>query len=333
MQFWCSLEPYIERGESAVVTLVARSTRHSPGTVGARMFVTSGGVQHGTIGGGAMEAEVKRRSSRMLLGAEEPSVRAETLVHRATGKGTRSGLICAGEQTNVTWLVTPEVVGDVSTLADFEREGRPALFELGPSGHQVGDGRVDVRTGPVVFEQSGEDWFFRETVFPWRRATIMGGGHCGLALSRTLNQLGYHVTLFDVREDCPTVEENLWAHEIRIVGDYADAAVQLSYRALQHVVVMTADFPSDTRALLGLSRVAGVPFVGLMGSPAKLHKIRATLREEGVSEEFLDSLRAPVGLRIKSNTPEEIAISVAAEILSVRDALFPYSKWPEVEDA
>jgi xanthine dehydrogenase accessory factor len=148
-----------------------------------------------------------------------------------------------------------------------------------------------------------------------------------LALSRVLSQLGYHTTLIDTRADCPTIVENLYADEIRIIDDFSDAANAITQHKLQHVVVMTADGQSDLKALLGISKVGHMPFVGVMGSPAKIRKIFKSLKDEGVSDDFVNSIRAPVGLRIKSNKPEEIAISVAAEFLQLREELFPYNKW------
>lgn len=328
MQFWSALEPYIERGESAVVYLVAHSTRHSPGTPGARMFVTASGASHGTVGGGGMEAELKRDAQRALATRTSLPPSAEKLVHRKNGRGQPSGLICAGEQVNVRWMIDPSMACDIATLADHERDGTPARLVINAVGHTIERAAVDARKPPISFVE-GEHWRYEETVFEWRRATIIGGGHCGLALSRTLSQLGYHTTVVDVRPDCPTLSANHFANEIRIVDDYRMAANTVTYRSFQHVIVMTADFPSDVRALLGVADVGGFPYVGLMGSPAKIHRIFEALREEGVSEDVLAQWHAPIGLRIKSNKPEEIAISIAAQMLALRDSLFTFTDWSE----
>ena len=328
MQFWSALEPYIERGESAVVYLVAHSTRHSPGTPGARMFVTASGASYGTIGGGGMEAELKHDARRALATRTALPPSAEKLVHRKGGRGQPSGLICAGEQINVRWMIDPSMVSEIATLADHERDGTPARLVIEASGHTIERGVADVRRPPISFVD-GDEWRYEETIFEWRRATIIGGGHCGLALTRTLAQLGYHTTVVDVRPDCPTLTANHFANEIRVVDDYRSAARTVTHRAFHHVIVMTADFPSDIRALLGVADVGGFPYVGLMGSPAKIHKIFGALRVEGVSEDVLSSWHAPIGLRIKSNKPEEIAISIAAQILALRDTLFTFTDWPE----
>jgi xanthine dehydrogenase accessory factor len=85
---------------------------------------------------------------------------------------------------------------------------------------------------------------------------------------------------------------------------------------------MTTDSPSDIRALQGALR-RGFPFLGLMGSPAKIKLIRDALLQHGFSHQEIDKITAPVGLPIDSHTPAEIAISVTAQILQLRPTLFP----------
>jgi xanthine dehydrogenase accessory factor len=81
---------------------------------------------------------------------------------------------------------------------------------------------------------------------------------------------------------------------------------------------MTTDFASDIRALLGIVFLP-FPFISVMGSRAKIATIFGQLQQAGVSESLLSCLYAPVGLPIGSHTPEEIAISIAAQILQERD--------------
>ncbi len=328
MQFWSNLEAQLEQGAPIVLVLVADNTRHSPGTRGARMFVTRQGLQEGTIGGGIMELEVLKQVPRMLA---EGTWKIETLHHRKSGEGAKSGMICAGQQTNITLVLDEQHLGAVSDLAHLELEDKPGELVIDSSGgFEV---RQGMGKGPMAsLTQNGDAWTYRETIFLWKRAAIMGAGHCGLALSEVLARLGYVVTVFDTREDLQTLNDNLFARYIRVVDDYADAAPQLTYDAYTHVVVMTADFPGDTRALEGvwLSGKA-FPYVGLMGSPAKIRAIFSELKNRGVSDAFLQSLHAPVGLPMKSNRPEEIAISVAAEILQLRDTIFAENRWRDAD--
>jgi xanthine dehydrogenase accessory factor len=94
-------------------------------------------------------------------------------------------------------------------------------------------------------------------------------------------------------------------------------------------VVMTANIDADIRALSGLAE-GPYPYLGVMGAPAKLNRIRAELTKMGITEDRIDRFYAPVGLDMTSNTPEEIAVSIAAEILRLRKVLFPFTDSPAI---
>ena len=316
MSFWHELTKHLQTGEPAFVGIVADHTRHSPGTRGAKMFVRPDGTQFGTIGGGAMEAQLLARADSWS-GAQ-----TQVLQHRADApEDERSGLICAGKQTMLYFRAEPKharVYKDFadSTLADTEMEliieaGRPRIEPCA-----VGDNPpVELRVGEVYAEHAINHY----------RAAIIGGGHCGLALSRVLAGLGYHVTIFDERADVFTFSENEAAHVRRHVPSYTEAAPQLRFPELTHVIVMTSDLHGDVRGLRGCRGIR-FPYIGVMGSAAKIDKIKRTLLDDGASRDFVDRLYAPIGLAMTSNTPDEIAISVAAQLLRERETLFAWSR-------
>ena len=98
--FWNSLSAVLAEGHSVFLVLVGDSTPGSPGSVGARMFVTDAGDQTGTIGGGVMEHRLTARA-REELAHGETLPRTQTLWHRREAPGEASGMICSGSQTNV----------------------------------------------------------------------------------------------------------------------------------------------------------------------------------------------------------------------------------------
>lgn len=311
--FWSTIEVALESGEHAFVALVVANSAHSPGTRGARLFETSSGLQGGTVGGGAMELGILDGGRDLLRRREAKAPWYETMVHRRSpSQGKPSGMICAGQQVNVHAVLGAEDLGVVSDVAAARAEDKPGILSLSSKGAEFEPTSRDADEF-----RAGDDWRAEIQVLNKRRAAIMGGGHCGLALSETLARLGYVVTVFDTRKDLRTLDENTFARYVEVVEDYAAAAVRISYPELTEVAVMTADYPSDVRSLIGLGKAGPTfPYVGVMGAPAKLRAIVMDLREAGVDEQFIDSLVAPIGLEMKSDTPEEIAISVAAQLLA-----------------
>lgn len=324
--FWGALADHLSDDQMAFVAVVADHTRHSPGSRGAKMFVRPDGSQFGTIGGGAMEASIIERAASALSSTEQ-LYDLQVLEHRRdTGPDSDpSGLICAGKQTMAYWVAVPdqsELYGRFAAAIDADDECELQVKNGAP---RLVDRAIDPQRGPITLASKTREFVYSEHAVNHKRVAIVGGGHCGLALSRTMKQLGYRVTLFEVRPDIFTFVENRWADEKQIIDDYADAAALVSYPQLTHFVVMTADYPSDVRALLG-GLDGTFPFVGAMGSEAKLTAIRRELLASGLAQERIDELYAPIGLQMTSNTPEEIAISIAAQVLREREKLFPWSQ-------
>lgn len=316
--FWRELAAALGDGHAVFLALVASATEHSPGTAGARLFLAADGRRRGTIGGGVMELRVVERA-RALLRRPAALVERVELVHRRDLAGEDgaepSGMICAGRQTNLYLVLLPATdLATVTTLLAHVAEDRPALLVV-DSRHGLGVA-PGADAAPGLRETADGGWRYVETTSAHRRLAICGGGHCGAALARLMAGLGWHVTVFETRPEVAAT--GLDDVTVRIVTDFRDAAAALPHPEVTPLVVMTTDVPNDVRALEGALGHGGLPFVGLMGAPAKLEEIRHRLRRRGLGDAALATLTAPVGLPIGSRTPGEIAVSVAAQLLAER---------------
>lgn len=327
-EFWRQALERLTRRERVFLALVADHTKHSPGKRGAKLLLGEDGQQVGTIGGGVMEQRVLEVGQQLLTGRERDSPSrpvAQTLYHRRQAPGAASGLICAGQQTNVYGLLEPTrhllALTLIMTRLDADEAGVLVWTHDGELELEHGLPRPEQAPVRVVGELEGQ-WRYEEQLLNLNRAVIFGAGHCGLALSQQLSLLGFTVTIVDEREQLPTLDQNVWANE-RLVGDAFSALVKrVRHAELAWAIIMTADFPSDTRALVEALTLPFI-FVGVMGAPAKLRAIREALAERGVSEEAMSRIVSPVGLSISSATPAEIAVSVAAQLLALRPERFP----------
>lgn len=332
LDLWRFVKDRLHAGDAVFLAHVAHNTRHSPGTTGAQLAVCADGATFGTIGGGVMEAEVLETAEEALAAGDfEP--RYERLYHRRKApddeKSRRSGLICAGNQTNVYHLVTPDADrATVDEIVDRLEDDRAGLVHISAAGLELQD-YTPKQIEPPHRLNTGDSWRFSTQLLNWKRIAIIGGGHCGLALSRVMSQLGYTVTVFENRPDVFTFTDNNFATHRIAVDDYAEAGDQIEYPAWTHVIVMTANQPDDVRGLLGVAE-GPYPYIGVMGAPAKLAQIRSDLTELGIADRAIDRFYAPIGLDMTSNTPEEIAISIAAEILRERKSLFPFTRPPDI---
>ena len=149
-----------------------------------------------------------------------------------------------------------------------------------------------------------------------QRAVLFGAGHCSLALCPLLTTVGFRVTVVDDRPELVTKERFPTADAV-ICCDLDRVTETVPIGEEDYVVVMTNghshDFAVQEQVLRG--RYA---YIGVIGSRAKTASVNARLREAGISETAIASVHTPIGTAIKAVTPEEIAVSIAGEMICVR---------------
>ncbi len=277
-------------GRQAVACLVINARGSTPQTAGALMLVDDAMGAFGTIGGGCVEAEVRRRAFELLSRRGSAILRFK-LDH---DYGWDDGLICGGTiELAVAPLPAPEVLDRV--IADLDARV-PTSLTL----------RARAESGPAEFTLA---------LPPRERLYIAGAGHVGQALARLALGLDFDVTMFDDRADLLAA---LAPAGVRTVsGDIAPALAAAPVDGETYCVIVTRGHRHDEQAL---ASVVGrnARYVGMIGSRRKVKLIFDDLRAAGVAPESLASVHAPIGVAIGSVTVEEIALSIAAELVQVR---------------
>lgn len=148
---------------------------------------------------------------------------------------------------------------------------------------------------------------------------ILGGGHIAQALSRLAGETGlFQVTVVDDRAEFASPARHPAAHRVALT----DAAYKKDVPDVDsetYVVIVTRDHPTDRELV---KRYAGAPaaFIGMVGSETKWRTFRMELKKQGVPEEHLDRVHAPIGLPIGGKLPEEIAVSILAQLVQVKNS-------------
>ena len=131
-----------------------------------------------------------------------------------------------------------------------------------------------------------------------------------------LQQLNFHVVVFDNRDNLNTLEANTFAHQKQVI-DYTTIEDFIKEGNDSYVAIMTNKYTDDKLVLSKIIKNT-YAYIGVLGSKAKLKTMWEVLQKEGFTQNELDQVYAPIGLHIKSETPEEIAVSIAAEIIQAK---------------
>lgn len=296
---------------------VVESTGSSPGRQGFFMAVNAREEMEGSIGGGMMEHKFVEMAKEQLR--EEKSEQHTDLrkqIHSKSAAKNQSGMICSGEQTILLYLVQPKDLPAIECIIVSIQADKNGTLSLFPGG-------IDFNETPPgkdfeLLLNNTEDWLYKEKTGYKQQLFIIGGGHCALALSQLMVLLGFYVRVYDNRPGLKTMLENESAHETHFIDDYKELTALVPPGQNHYVVIMTFGYRSDdiaVRALIGKQ----FRFIGLLGSKTKVSQLLDEYRKENLDEAWLQQLHTPVGISIKSQTPAEIAVSIAAEIIQEKN--------------
>ena len=157
---------------------------------------------------------------------------------------------------------------------------------------------------------------------------IFGAGHVSISLYQSARNVGFDVTVVDDREAYASPERFPKAKEL-IVKDFDHAMTDITLNESAYIVIVTRGHRDDMRVLRWAVQTRA-KYVGMIGSKRKVIAIFRELREEGLSPELFERVRAPIGLNIGAVTPEEIAVAITAELIAARRNVeheLPHMSW------
>lgn len=249
----------------------------------------------------ALEGGIPVAVATVIDVGEQPGITVGTkMLIRRDAEGTTAGAIDGG-------AVDAQV-----------REAAQAMFEAFPrmpmqtlyigTDHDVVTRRSQARAGDArlmleLFESPA-------------RLIIAGGGHVGLAIASIASIVGFHLTIVDDRPEFANTERFPMADEV-LCGDFGEAFDAMNIDASCSIVLVSRGHQQDTIALRHtVTRGAG--YVGMIGSRRRTATVLQLLADDGIPAEALAKVHTPIGLDISAETPEEIALSILAEIVLIR---------------
>jgi len=310
-----------------VLCTVMQVRGSAPRHAGSRMLAGAEGLLGGSVGGGRGEA-MALAACRELLGGARPSV-LEIDMQGLEAEGP--AMVCGGTSR---LLIEPLAsrAPYFAALALLER-GEPAVLVKRPATGETGvmdgtgrwvqgdlDGadpalaREAAATGhPVLAEASG---LFYDPVEPREKLLILGGGHVGRALAAIAPGLGFAVTVGDDRE--AFLEPGRFPSSVATAsGSFTDIVAGFPFDPSTYVVIVSRGHLCDLECVRAIL-TKDYRFAGFMGSRRKTRLVLGQVLADGFDPAKVEALCAPIGLELGAETPEELAVAIAAELIAVR---------------
>ncbi len=282
-----------DAGECAAVCLVARTRGSAPQRAGATMLVTAAGNTQGTLGGGCVEAEVRRRALELMLTGQSRML----TFNLDRDYGWDDGLVCGGAMDIAVESICPPLHARWIKLAADLRANIPTTLAI------------------RIQDESGQTREVSHTIEPTPTLLIAGAGHVAKALSEMASMAGFSTVVIDDRPDFASLARFPIAH--CIVGDIEQELRRYPIDPHTFVVIVTRGHRHDAAALSAVIE-SSAAYIGLIGSKRKIKAIFDALAGNSVPREAILRVHAPIGLDIGAITPGEIATSILAEMIAAR---------------
>jgi len=344
-----------DAGEDTVLVTITRTTGSTPRSPGAKMLVLKDGRVYGTIGGGCGEAEVKREALSVLDANVSKKYYLDMSNDVASGEGMVCGgkmevfLDYIGNGDNESRRVITAYLNSLQknenpllvTITGIDEDNKqllgrkmvflPANSEIGDLGHMeiteqariLADQYRAAREPGVVAFPAGVRQNINEKLEllfePGILAPlilILGGGHIAVPLVKMSSILGYNTIVVD---DRPSFANKILFPDAKqvICAGFGEYLKSLKAGAETFIVIVTRGHMHDLECLREVINQPAA-YIGMIGSRRKVKMVMAQLEKEGISCERLNEVYSPIGLDIGAETPEEIALSILAEIVGVR---------------
>jgi len=344
-KIFIELNKFLEERKRLVLARIIRQVGSAPRGVGTKCLITEDGSLIGTIGGGFLEYRVQEKAKKTLkegkssiihfqLTGEEVAksemlcggivdvylepVFPENRIARevfqkinemilAGRKGTLLTLVsedirCADGACRVLIQEDGSLIGNIGTILDNEKQRWQSLFEVRKPG------LIElVQGGPLIFV---------EPIRPDDVLYLFGAGHVSTFVAPLAKMVGFSVVVIDDREEFANKDRFPGADEL-IVCPFFEAFYHIPIDFSVYIAIVTRGHIYDKDVLREALQRNPV-YIGMIGSKRKRKIIYESLMEEGITNERLSQVHSPIGLDIGAETPEEIAVSIVAELVQAR---------------
>ncbi len=334
----------LDQGSPLVLATVLSHKGSTPRGAGSRMLVLPGGDIIGTIGGGSMEADVMQRAGE-LFDAKTSEIRAYDLT--AQPGLDKLDVICGGQmQVLIEYIHTSdENISVFKQLQKSLRQGESCLViaSIQQTENRIRVGQRQLLRSPEslpkdmrypiadvnhliaqsrdpqipALQAIGDTTYLIEPYGIAKSVFIFGAGHVAKYVAAICKMVHFRTMVLDDREEFANVGRFPTADQVLVLDSFDKTMDTLSIDINSYIVIVTRGHRHD-QTVLSQTLKTDATYIGMIGSRKKRDAIYANLLNGGFTQQDIDRVHSPIGLEIAAETPEEIAVSIAAEMIAVR---------------
>ncbi len=341
MNVFKGIAKLLSEGESVVLATILDRSGSAPRSVGSRMAVRADGSILGTVGGGILEARVQELASEVFT-TRRSLVKKFTLTAE---DASRMGMICGGQvRILIEFLDASEdfqsrFYNDIAAALDAYRQtllvtripGAEGDLERPGHGLMEKDGSFTGTLDPALAREvaglfgsrqpdvvrRGEDDFFVEPLCREGSVFIFGAGHIARELAPLSKLVGFRTVVVNDRREYANRARFPSAEAVLVLDSFENAMNGLNIDEESCLVIVTRGHAHD-KTVLGQALATKAGYIGMIGSRKKRDAVYEALLDEGFTRGDMERVRCPIGLDIEAETPEEIAVSIVAELVQAR---------------
>ena len=334
----------LESDNDIILASIVKSSGSTPRSSGSKMVILRSGEIDGTIGGGLVEALVQQAAAKLFNNPEnavtfkkfdlsnELAANADmicggnvtvmleyisadkenTIIFSDIDNGLRLGqvvttltLMDKGETSSTSSKTVVDLDQDVPVINGFTKEDILTLL--------IKSRKTDK---PIILESDTKQ-LIAESLAPQPSLFIFGAGHVSRPTAALAASINFRTVVLDDRSDFANADRFPLADEIKVLPNFDNAFENLNVTESSYIIIVTRGHLHD-KTVLAEALKTPARYVGMIGSTRKRNAIYDALIEEGVTQESIDRCHCPIGINIGAQTPEEIAVSIVAELIQER---------------
>lgn len=310
LKLYENLQNALSSGKNCMLVATVEARGSSPRSAGAYMLVDDTGRLYGTIGGGELEYRATFHARELLARKQDALIEYDLSNETAAGLG----MICGGRTKVLYHLFRPEDIPFAERALELARSRKPYHLLLPLNGGKaLLEAGLDAPKRQFGYLYQNAEYYLEQFNFDGR-VYLLGGGHLSQELVPLLSHLGFCCIVGDDRDEFTRPVLFPGADAVHLV-DFTDLSFPIGPE--DYLVIATRGHLADIDCIRFALKTPA-KYIGVVGSRRKVRFIREKMLSEGFTESDLTRLTTPIGIDIGSETPAEIAVSIAAQLIQIR---------------